>query len=92
MSQKKGKHKGMFNEKALSNSILGVFTNDPKKSYNYKQLSKQLFLKSSQEKQFVSRLLITLKNEGLLEEIQPGKYKLKSAGGYIIGKLTLFLC
>ena len=86
---KKGKHKGMLNEKALSNSILGIFTNDPKKSYNYKQLSKQLLIKSSLEKQLVSKLLYTLKNEGLLEEIQPGKYKLKSAGGYIIGKLEI---
>ena len=89
MSRKKGKGKSFINEKSLSNSILGIFTNDPKKTFNYKQLSKQLFIKSSEERQFVSKLLNTLKNDGFLEEIQPGRYKLKSAGGYIIGKLEI---
>lgn len=79
----------MLNEKAMSNSILSVFTNDSKKSFNYKQLSKQLFIKSSGEKQLVSKLLNTLKNDGFLEEIQPGRFKIKSAGGYIIGKLEI---
>ena len=89
MSRKKGKYKGPVNEKALSNSILEVFTNDPQKTYNYKQLSKQLLIKSSAEKQLVSKLLPALCGEGFLEEIYPGKYKLKSAGGYIIGKMEI---
>ncbi len=89
MARKKGKHKGLVNEKALSNIILGVFTNDPKKTYNYKQLSKQLLIKSSEEKQLVARLLQSLSHEGFLEEIYPGKYKLKSAGGYVVGKVEI---
>jgi len=89
MSKKKGKRRNLIDEKAMSNNILGVFTNDPKKSFNYKQLSKQLLIKSSEEKQLVSRLLNVLRTDGFLEEIQPGKYKLKSAGGYVIGKVEI---
>jgi ribonuclease R len=87
--RKKGKLKKLINQKALMNSMLGLFTNDPKKTYNYKQISKQLLIRSAEEKQIVSSLLNTMSNEGLLEEIQPGKYKLKSSGGYIIGKVEI---
>jgi ribonuclease R len=90
MSQrKKGKHKKLINEKALTNSILGLFTNDPKKTYNYKQISKQLLIRSSEERQVITHLLNSMRDEGLLEEIQPGKYKLKSSGGYIVGKVDI---
>jgi ribonuclease R len=87
--RKKGKLKKLINQKALMNSMLGLFTNDPKKTYNYKQISKQLLIRSAEEKQIVSSLLNTMSNEGLLEEIQQGKYNLKSSGGYIIGKVEI---
>ncbi len=86
---KKGKGKSLVNEKALMNSILGLFTNDPKKTYNYKQISKQLLIWSPEEKRFISVLLIKMRDEGLLEEIEPGKFKLKSSGGYIVGKVEI---
>jgi ribonuclease R len=90
MSKKnKQRSTSSINQKALQNQILGLFTNDPKKTYNYKQVSKQLLIRSNEERQLVGRLLGNMQSEGLLEEIQPGKYKLKSSGGYIIGKVDI---
>jgi ribonuclease R len=87
-SKKKG---GTIDIKSFSNSILGVFTSNPRQSYNYKQISKQLLLKSSEEKQIAMALLSQLTEDGYLQEIQPGKFKVKSTGGYVIGKVDITL-
>ncbi len=84
--KKKG---GGIDARALSNSILGVFTHNPRQNFNYKQISKQLLLKSQEEKQLASALLIQLNEDGYLEEIQPGKFKLKSTGGYVVGNVDM---
>jgi ribonuclease R len=91
MSKKKKKKEfsAPINKKSLLNSILGVFSNDPARTYNYKQLAGQLLIKSSEEKRLINSVLAELKNEGYLEEIYTGKYKLKSAGGYITGKVEI---
>ena len=90
MSKKKRfKSKGVIDIKALSNSIIGVFTNNPRKTFNYKQISSHLLVKSSDEKQQVSLMLNKLFDEGYIEQVQPGKFKLKSAGGYVIGKVDI---
>lgn len=84
--KKKG---GGIDTRALSNSILGVFTNSPRKNFNYKQISKQLLLKTPEEKQIAGALLNQLTSDGYLEEMQAGKFKLKSGGGYVIGKVDI---
>jgi ribonuclease R len=92
MARKKNKGKAKaqtFNKRTLSGSIIGIFSNDPAKTYNYKQLAGELLLKSSEEKKLISKVLRDLKDEGHLEEIYTGKYKLKSAGGYITGKIDI---
>jgi ribonuclease R len=86
---KKLKFKGAIDTKALSNNIIGVFSNNPRQTFNYKQIAKNLMAKSSEEKQLVDVLLKKLSDEGYLEQLQPGKYKLKSAGGYVIGKVDI---
>jgi ribonuclease R len=87
--RKKKKSSETVNKKSLTSSILGIYTKDPSKTYNYKQLAGQLLVKSSEEKKLINRVLQDLKNEGYLEEIYSGKYKLKSAGGYVIGKVEI---
>ena len=42
-----------------------------------------------EEKQLINMLLNKLFNEGYIEQVQPGKYKLKSAGGYVLGKVDI---
>ena len=74
---------------ALKRTILGVFTQNPTRAYNYKQISKHLLLKESGEKRIVNELLQELWSQDQIEELSPGKYKLKSSAGYIIGKIDI---
>ncbi|MBN1951110.1 MAG: ribonuclease R [Bacteroidales bacterium] len=87
--KKNVKRKSIVNEEALSNHILGVFTNEPRKTFNYKQLAKLLLIKSGPEKVLLNTLLHKLSNAGYLEELSPGKYKLKATGGNIVGKIQI---
>jgi ribonuclease R len=80
---------GGINKKTLANSLLGIFSNHPKKTYNYKQLAKLLLITNSHEKRLISEILYELKNKETLEEISTGKFKLKSSGGYVIGKVQI---
>jgi len=73
----------------LSNSILGIFTNDPRKILNYKQLAKQLLITDSHEKRLITEILHELKNKETLEEISTGRFRLKSSGGTILGKVQI---
>ncbi|MBN2273187.1 MAG: ribonuclease R [Bacteroidales bacterium] len=78
-----------INRKTLTNSILAIFSNHPRKTYNYKQLAKQLLITDSHEKRLISEVLYELKNRDALIEISTGKFKLKSAGGHVIGKVQI---
>jgi ribonuclease R len=78
-----------LNKKTLANSILGAFSNHPRKTYNYKQLAKHLLITDSQEKRLITEILHELKNKETLEEISTGKFRLKSSGGYILGKVQI---
>lgn len=90
MSKKKkfGK-KGNVNKKALSNAILGIFTNNPQKTFNYKQIAKQLFITDSPTRKLIVKVLNELVSSELLIEIYRGKFKLKSGAGFIIGQVDL---
>jgi ribonuclease R len=80
---------GGLNKKSLSNSILGIFSQHPRKIFNYKQLSKHLLITDSHEKRLITEILHELKNRDTLEEISTGKYRLKSSGGYVLGKVQI---
>ncbi|MFC2118785.1 ribonuclease R [Bacteroidota bacterium] len=88
MSQKPDKKvkKILYNKKKLRNKILGFFSNNKSKSYNYKQISRRLEIKDDTSRQLVSEVLRELEANKTLTEISAGKYKLRSKGGYIIGK------
>ncbi|MBA7529467.1 Ribonuclease R [subsurface metagenome] len=90
MGKKKKKKSGRnMNKTSLKKNILGVFANNSSKTYNHKQLAGQLLIKSSQEKELIQSALSELNTEGYLEEVYKGKFKLKSKGGYIIGKIEI---
>ncbi len=77
------------NKQILSNKLLGIFTNNPHKPYNYKQIAKQLNIKDESDRQLIIELLDELKQNGTLEEVYKGKYKFKPRGGVITGKIHL---
>ena len=78
-----------LDKKAFTNQIIGVFSHNPKKNFNYKQISKQLYVKSNEEKELILLILANLQNEGIIEEIARGKYRLKPVGREIIGRIEI---
>lgn len=89
---RKGKNKKthrVYNKKELMNHSLGIFSHEPRKTFNYKQIARILNIKSDPEKQHIVHVLKELKEADHLEEISPGKYKLKSKAGYLVGKIEL---
>ncbi|NOZ47417.1 MAG: ribonuclease R [Chlorobi bacterium] len=77
------------NKKELVNLIAGIFSNNPNKLLNYKQLAKQLLISDASTKLLITDVLHQLTEEEFLEEIYTGKFKLKSKGGYILGKVDM---
>jgi ribonuclease R len=89
---RKGKNKGIkaaFNKNTLTNAITGIFTNNPTLTFNYKQLARRLEITQTAEKRLIGQVLEFLKERGDLVEVYPGKYKLKSKGGHIYGKVDM---
>jgi len=85
---KKGKHKS-YNKKSLINKILQVFNEEPGRSLNYKQLAGLLHIKDNETKRLINSCLIELANTDDLKEIHRGKFKLKTKGAYITGRVDL---
>jgi ribonuclease R len=71
------KKKARNNQNPLINDILGIFANNPGKSFNYKQIAKQLSINDSSNKQLLNVLLEDLlRKEALIQE-ERGRYLIK---------------
>ena len=73
----------------MANSVLSIFSQNPIKIFNYKQLAKRLGINDVPGRQQVQSVLQYLTSREDLVEIYPGKFKLKSSGGYIFGKVDM---
>ena len=91
MAKKKKKNKkgSKINRKALMKNIVQVFTASPNQSFNYKQVSSQLFFEDKNLRKQVSDLLYELVDQGILSEERPGKFRLKAQSGNIIGTVDM---
>jgi ribonuclease R len=70
---------------ALVNMVLEAMRTAPHKTYNYKQLSAQIGLQTPPERQMLVQVLDDLHLQELIQEVEPGKYKLNMRGGYMEG-------
>ncbi|PLX17264.1 MAG: ribonuclease R, partial [Marinilabiliales bacterium] len=87
---KKGKKKvGNLNKQILTNLIIGYFTSNPDKIYNYKQIANQFDIKDVATRGLITAILYELRDNGTLVENARGKFKLIQQGGYLIGKVQL---
>ncbi len=88
MNRKKSNSKGKESGKQqdLLHAVRRIFSENPKKSFNSKQLASHLAAKSDSERRLLNKLLTQLRNDKFLTEIARGKYKLNSQGGYVIGR------
>jgi len=71
----------------LVRNIINVFNENSEKTFNYKQISASLNIKSESQRIFVNQLLYELLDEDFLVEISRGMFKVNSRGGYITGTI-----
>ncbi|MFZ4581330.1 MAG: ribonuclease R [Paludibacter sp.] len=69
----------------LVRSIINIFNEQSEGTFNYKQISSLLNIKSESQLIFINQLLYELLEEDFLVEISRGKFKVNSRGGYITG-------
>lgn len=74
-----------FNKKKLKNSIITILYGDSGKTVNYKQISTWLGIKDLETRKLVNVVLQELHDDGYLEQIVRGKYKLKAKSGTVVG-------
>ncbi|MCK5066109.1 MAG: ribonuclease R, partial [Bacteroidales bacterium] len=89
MGKSKRTGKDKLSRDQASALIMGVFGRNPKKVYNYKQISKLLFINDKQRKAIVTRTLDELVGKKQLEQVEPGRYRLLSRAGYKTGTLDM---
>ena len=89
MVKKKKNKKLKFNKAGLKKAVLDIFYANPQKTFNYKQLAAELFIRDNPTKRLIHVALEELRDNENLEEIGRGKYKLRSKGGYITGVVEL---
>lgn len=88
-NKKKSKKSFGMNKQMLTNKIIGLFTNNPTKLFNYKQIAKRFEIKDDSIKGLITAILYELRDSGILVEISRGKFKITTQGGYITGKVDL---
>lgn len=71
----------------LVRNIVDIFNTNSQKTYNYKEISTLLNIKSESQRIFINQLLYELLEEDYLVEISRGKFKVNSRGGYITGSI-----
>jgi ribonuclease R len=73
------------NKKELVRNIINLFNENTEKTFNYKQISTFLDIKSESQRIFINQLLYELLDEDFLVETSRGKFKVNSRGGHIEG-------
>jgi ribonuclease R len=85
-----GKNKKKPSKKTeLKQLIQGLFFNNPKRTFNYKQVSSLLEVKKKTGRQQVQIILNELFESGYLTEVAAGKYKLLSRGSTLTGVVDM---
>ena len=73
----------------IINMIKNVFEQEPGRVFNYKQLSARLSITDPSQRRQVSETLKEMKKNGILREVQAGRFKLKQQGAMIRGTVDM---
>jgi ribonuclease R len=76
MSKKKKTQKGRATKNSFAATVLSIFTQNPYKSYNFRQISHLLGISDRISKQLVNDILTDLGSSGDIIEMNRGKFKL----------------
>lgn len=66
-------------------AITAVFKQSPNKLFNYKQMAAAIGAKSQSEKALVMQRLKEMAEQGLLDEIEKGKFRFTSRSKFVVG-------
>lgn len=89
MARKKKNVKDGINRNELKEQILELFKNRNNNAFNYKQVCKRIGIREVSEKHFITQILEEMAANNEIEEIYPGKYRLKSRNLFIEGTLEI---
>jgi ribonuclease R len=87
--KKRKSSRTIHNRSSLAVAVMDVFNGNPNKTLNYKQIAKLLEIRDTGAQKNISDMLNHLKDKDDLIEVYPGKFRLKSRGGYIFGKVDM---
>lgn len=89
--KKKGKGKKRSQSQSIfQEPILETMRKSPDRALNYKQIAKRIGITDKQERAHLAQALNKMKGEGLLREIERGKYRLKhKPAPKLIGKVDM---
>jgi len=85
---KKKKKEGL-SKKELREHIYNIFSNNPHKPLNYKQVCKKIILSKPSDKQLVVIALDEMTEQGIIKEIERGKYLFNITKGQYTGIIDL---
>lgn len=89
MGKNTKKSEPTISKQELRKRLSALMANHPGESYNYKQLAMRLQVKTMDMKRQISEVLREMCEDGELEEISTGRYKVKQSGVYISGNVEL---
>mgnify|MGYP000126752625 CR=1 FL=1 len=78
-----------FNKKKLKNAILSILYEEPAKAVNYRQISSILGIKEPETRKLANIVLQELADDGYLDKLSRGKYKLKARTGTANGVVEM---
>ncbi len=87
--KKINKNKTRYNKESLKKAVLGVLSDHPNKTYNHKQVARQLLIRESDLKKLIVTVLEELEQREDIEEVSRGKYRLISKEGYVTGTVDM---
>lgn len=83
------KKSATFNKKKLKNAILSSMYEEPGKTVNYRQISGSLGIKDPETRKLINIVLQELSDDGYLDSVARGKYKLKAKTGTATGTVEM---
>ena len=91
MTKKKKTKRGSqrLTKEQATTMVMAEFGRAPQKVYNYKQLAKLLLVKEQADKEMINNVLHHLAETNVLEQVDRGKFRLKSRAGYITGVVDM---
>ncbi len=83
------RHVPKMSKEQVSTLVMGIFTRSPKKTFNYKQVATQLLIKDQPGRELINKSLKTLESEGMIEQVERGKFRMKARAGYVNGSIDM---